>query len=147
MKQNSTSDRHFFLITDKPKILHRRRREIGRPHLPQFLSKNIEKLACDVMVISDSDMWDRGVPVITYSLRGLCALEVSLKTANTDLHSGMFGGGVQNANHLLEQLLSTFHDENGKVSIDQFYDDVLELTEFEKEQMVDFRGKVQKPSF
>ncbi|PAE32285.1 dipeptidase, partial [Bacillus sp. 7884-1] len=109
--------------------------EIGSPHLPQFLSDNKEKLACDVVVISDSDMWDRGVPAITYSLRGLCALEVSLKTANTDLHSGMFGGGVQNANHLLVQLLSTLHDANGKVNVDQFYDDVLELTEFEKEQI------------
>ncbi|MEH7253482.1 dipeptidase [Neobacillus niacini] len=109
--------------------------EIGSPHLPQFLSENKEKLACDVVVISDSDMWDRGVPAITYSLRGLCALEVSLKTANTDLHSGMFGGGVQNANHLLVQLLSTLHDVNGKVNVDQFYDDVLELTEFEKEQI------------
>jgi acetylornithine deacetylase/succinyl-diaminopimelate desuccinylase-like protein len=109
--------------------------EIGSPHLPQYLSENKEKLACDVVVISDSDMWDRGVPAITYSLRGLCALEVSLKTANTDLHSGMFGGGVQNANHLLVQLLSTLHDANGKVNIDQFYDDVLELTEFEKEQI------------
>jgi acetylornithine deacetylase/succinyl-diaminopimelate desuccinylase-like protein len=109
--------------------------EIGSPHLPQFLSENKEKLACDVVVISDSDMWDRGVPAITYSLRGLCALEVSLKTANTDLHSGMFGGGVQNANHLLVKLLSTLHDANGKVNVDQFYEDVLELTEFEKEQI------------
>ncbi|MDM5326872.1 dipeptidase [Neobacillus sp. CF12] len=109
--------------------------EIGSPNLPQFLAENKEKLACDVVIISDSDMWDRGVPAITYSLRGLCALEVSLKTANTDLHSGMFGGGVQNANHLLVKLLSTLHAENGKVNVDQFYDDVLELTEFEKEQI------------
>jgi acetylornithine deacetylase/succinyl-diaminopimelate desuccinylase-like protein len=109
--------------------------EIGSPNLPQFLSENKEKLACDVVIISDSDMWDRGVPAITYSLRGLAALEVSLKTANTDLHSGMFGGGVQNANHLLVQLLSTLHDANGKVNVDQFYDDVLDLTDFEKEQI------------
>jgi acetylornithine deacetylase/succinyl-diaminopimelate desuccinylase-like protein len=109
--------------------------EIGSPNLPQFLAENKEKLACDVVIISDSDMWDRGVPAITYSLRGLCALEVSLKTANTDLHSGMFGGGVQNANHLLVKLLSKLHDENGKVNVAQFYDDVLELTEFEKEQI------------
>ncbi|MFB3167575.1 dipeptidase [Neobacillus sp. 179-C4.2 HS] len=109
--------------------------EIGSPNLPQFLSENKEKLACDVVIISDSDMWDRGVPAITYSLRGLAALEFSLKTANTDLHSGMFGGGVQNANHLLVQLLSTLHDANGKVNVEGFYDDVLELTEFEKEQI------------
>ncbi|MDR7238070.1 dipeptidase [Neobacillus drentensis] len=109
--------------------------EIGSPHLPPYLSENKEKLSCDVVVISDSDMWDRGVPAITYSLRGLCALELSLKTANSDLHSGMFGGGVQNANHLLVQLLSTLHDANGKVNVDHFYDDVVELTEFEKEQI------------
>ncbi|MEH7502955.1 dipeptidase [Neobacillus drentensis] len=109
--------------------------EIGSPNLPPYLSENKEKLSCDVVVISDSDMWDRGVPAITYSLRGLCALEFSLKTANSDLHSGMFGGGVQNANHLLVQLLSTLHDANGKVNVDHFYDDVVELTEFEKEQI------------
>jgi acetylornithine deacetylase/succinyl-diaminopimelate desuccinylase-like protein len=109
--------------------------EIGSPNLPPYLSENKEKLSCDVVVISDSDMWDRGVPAITYSLRGLCALEVSLKTANSDLHSGMFGGGVQNANHLLVQLLSTLHDANGKVNVDHFYDDVVELTTFEKEQI------------
>ncbi|MFS0777713.1 dipeptidase [Neobacillus sp. 3P2-tot-E-2] len=109
--------------------------EIGSPNLPQFLAENKEKLACDVVIISDSDMWDRGVPAITYSLRGLAALEVSLKTANTDLHSGMFGGGVQNANHLLVKLLSTLHDANGKVNVEGFYDDVLELSEFEKEQI------------
>jgi acetylornithine deacetylase/succinyl-diaminopimelate desuccinylase-like protein len=55
--------------------------------------------------------------------------------ANTDLHSGMFGGGVQNANHLLVKLLSTLHDANGKVNVEGFYDDVLELTDFEKEQI------------
>lgn len=109
--------------------------EIGSPNLPPYLSENKEKLSCDVVVISDSDMWDRGVPAITYSLRGLCALEVSLKTANSDLHSGMFGGGVQNANHLLVQLLSSLHDSNGKVNVDHFYDDVEELTAFEKEQI------------
>ncbi|MEO2077861.1 MAG: dipeptidase [Bacillus sp. (in: firmicutes)] len=109
--------------------------EIGSPHLPPFLAENKEKLACDVVVISDSDMWVRGVPAITYSLRGLCALELSLKTANSDLHSGMYGGGVQNANHLLVQLLSSLHDENGKVKVEHFYDDVVELTEFEKEQI------------
>lgn len=109
--------------------------EIGSPHLPDFLSNNKEKLSCDVVVISDSDMWDKGVPAITYSLRGLCALEVSLKTAKTDLHSGMFGGGVQNANHLLIQLLSTLHDANGKVNVGHFYDEVMELTEVEKKQM------------
>ncbi|MGG3469021.1 dipeptidase [Neobacillus pocheonensis] len=109
--------------------------EIGSPNLPPYLSENKEKLSCDVVVISDSDMWDRGVPAITYSLRGLCSLEFTIKTANSDLHSGMFGGGVQNANHLLVQLLSTLHDANGKVNVDHFYDDVVELTDFEKEQI------------
>ncbi|WP_042357443.1 dipeptidase [Bacillus rubiinfantis] len=109
--------------------------EIGSPHLPQFLSENKERLACDVVIISDSDMWDKGVPAITYSLRGLCALEFTLRTANTDLHSGSYGGGVQNANHLMVQLLSSLHDATGKVNVAHFYDDVVELTEFEREQM------------
>jgi acetylornithine deacetylase/succinyl-diaminopimelate desuccinylase-like protein len=109
--------------------------EIGSPHLPRFLSDNKEKLSCDAVIISDTDMWDKGVPAITCSLRGLCALEVTLKTANSDLHSGMYGGGVQNANHLLVQLLSTLHDANGKVTVDHFYDDVIELTDFEKKEI------------
>lgn len=109
--------------------------EIGSPNLPSFLNENKEKLSCDVVLISDTDMWDKGVPAITCSLRGLCALEFTLKTANSDLHSGMFGGGVQNANHLLVQLLSTLHDSNGKVNVKHFYDDVIELTDFEKEEI------------
>ncbi|MCQ6282526.1 dipeptidase [Bacillus sp. EB600] len=109
--------------------------EIGSPNLPQFLSENKEKLSCDAVIISDTDMWDKGVPAITCSLRGLCALEVTLKTANSDLHSGMYGGGVQNANHLLVQLLSTLHDANGKVNVDHFYDDVIELTDIEKKEI------------
>ncbi|MCM3570244.1 dipeptidase [Neobacillus mesonae] len=109
--------------------------EIGSPNLPAFLNENKEKLSCDVVLISDTDMWDKGVPAITCSLRGLCALEFTLKTANSDLHSGMFGGGVQNANHLLVQLLSTLHDSNGKVNVDHFYDDVQELTDLEKQQI------------
>lgn len=109
--------------------------EIGSPNLPSFLSDNKEKLSCDVVLISDTDMWDKGVPAITCSLRGLSALEVTLTTANSDLHSGMFGGGVQNANHFLVELLSTLHDSNGKVNVEHFYDDVIELTQLEKEQM------------
>ncbi len=109
--------------------------EIGSPNLPHFLSENKEKLSCDVVLISDTDMWDKGVPAITCSLRGLCALEATIKTANSDLHSGMYGGGVQNANHLLVQLLSTLHDANGKVNVDHFYDDVIELTDFEKKEI------------
>lgn len=109
--------------------------EIGSPNLPAFLNENKEKLSCDAVIISDTDMWDKGVPAITCSLRGLCALEFTLKTANSDLHSGMFGGGVQNATHLLVQLLSTLHDSNGKVNVDHFYDEVIELTDFEKEEI------------
>jgi len=109
--------------------------EIGSPHLTDFLAQNKEKLSCDAVVISDTDMWDKGVPAITCSLRGLCALEVTLKTANSDLHSGMFGGGVQNANHLLVQLLATLHDSDGRVNVDNFYDDVIELTDSEKEEI------------
>lgn len=109
--------------------------EIGSPNLPLFLAANKEKLACDVVLISDTDMWEKGIPAITTSLRGLCALEMTLKTANSDLHSGMYGGGVQNANHLLAELLAGLHDENGKVTVAHFYDDVVELTDLEKEQI------------
>ncbi len=68
-------------------------------------------------------------PAISTGLRGLCSLEVSIQTANTDLHSGSFGGGVPNALHAMVELLATLHDRDGKVLVEGFYDDVLPLSE------------------
>jgi len=115
------------------KIIFEGEEEIGSPNLPPFLEKNQDLLKADVLVISDTAMIDRGKPSICYSLRGLCGLEINIKGASTDLHSGQFGGGVQNAAHALVQLLASFRDEKGKILVDGFYDKVQPLSEEERQ--------------
>lgn len=115
--------------------------EISSPSLPPFLEANKDKLACDVILISDTSLLAPGKPAISTGLRGLCSLDVSVYTANTDLHSGTYGGGVPNALHALVSLLATLHDEQGRVSVEGFYEGVPELSplmraEFAK-QMLD----------
>ncbi|RCX19810.1 acetylornithine deacetylase/succinyl-diaminopimelate desuccinylase-like protein [Fontibacillus phaseoli] len=113
--------------------------EVTSPNLPPFLESHQDQLAADVILISDTALLEPGKPAICIGLRGLCALEVSVHTANTDLHSGTFGGGVPNALHALVSLLATLHDEQGRVAVDGFYKGVHELTpeireEFAKQQ-------------
>ncbi|WP_046215759.1 dipeptidase [Paenibacillus wulumuqiensis] len=103
--------------------------EISSAHLPGFLEANSETLAADAVLISDTSLLERGKPAISTGLRGLCSLEIAINTANTDLHSGSFGGGVPNALHAMVELLATLHDRDGKVLVDGFYDDVLPLSE------------------
>ena len=79
-------------------------------------------------MISDTSLLAPGKPAISTGLRGLCSLELSLETANTDLHSGTYGGGVPNALHAMVSLLSSLHDEQGRVAVKDFYDGVLELS-------------------
>ncbi|WP_054957130.1 dipeptidase [Paenibacillus dakarensis] len=113
--------------------------EVSSPNLPLYLDQNKDKLAADAILISDTSLLAPGKPAISTGLRGLCSLELTINTANTDLHSGTFGGGVPNALHALVSLLSSLHDEKGRVSVKGFYDGVLELSpemheEFEKQQ-------------
>jgi acetylornithine deacetylase/succinyl-diaminopimelate desuccinylase-like protein len=108
--------------------------EIGSPHLPEFIESNRDKLQADVVAISDSPMLERGKPSILYGLRGLVALQIDVRGAKSDLHSGLYGGGVANPIHALVELLSSMHDREGRVTVGGFYDDVLELSPQEKEQ-------------
>ncbi|SFA88225.1 MULTISPECIES: dipeptidase [unclassified Bacillus (in: firmicutes)] len=106
--------------------------EIGSPNLPPFVEENKDKLAADVIVISDSSLLERGKPTICYGLRGLCGLQIDIKGASSDLHSGLYGGAVHNPIHALVKIVDSFHNEDGKVTVEGFYDDVLELTSDEK---------------
>ncbi|MEK5477508.1 dipeptidase [Paenibacillus sp. FSL R5-0407] len=113
--------------------------EVTSPNLPSFLESHQEQLAADVILISDTALLEPGKPAICIGLRGLCALEVTVNTANTDLHSGTFGGGVPNALHAIVSLLATLHDDQGRVAVEGFYKGVHELTpeireEFAKQQ-------------
>ncbi|KIL49601.1 dipeptidase [Jeotgalibacillus soli] len=106
--------------------------EIGSVHLPEFVEKNQELLASDVILISDTGMQEKGKPAICYGLRGLAGVQIDVKGAKGDLHSGLYGGGVQNAIHALVQLLDSFRDENGVIQVDRFYEKVEPITDEEK---------------
>ncbi|MCA0988561.1 dipeptidase [Guptibacillus algicola] len=103
--------------------------EIASPNLDPFINEQAERLSCDAVLISDTSFIEKGVPAICTSLRGALAMEVNVKTANTDLHSGVYGGGVPNAVHSLVRLLDSLHDEAGTISVEGFYDGVPELTD------------------
>ncbi|KZE74490.1 peptidase M20 [Paenibacillus jamilae] len=102
--------------------------EVSSPNLLEFLHTGAERLAADAVLVSDTSLIEKGKPAICTGLRGLCSLEVAIHTANTDLHSGSFGGGVPNALHALVSLLATMHDDKGRVSVEGFYDDVAPLS-------------------
>ena len=107
--------------------------EIGSANLGPFLKQNRETLKCDVAVVSDTGMIARGVPTMSYGLRGVTALEVKVTGPKMDLHSGVFGGAVANPITALAQLLATLHDRDGRVAIAGFYDRVKPLEDWERE--------------
>src|SRR6184192_112782 len=107
--------------------------EIGSANLGTFLNENRNALKCDVAVVSDTGMIARGVPTMSYGLRGVTALEVKVTGPKMDLHSGVFGGAVANPITALAQLLATLHDREGRVAIAGFYDRVKPLENWERE--------------
>ena len=107
--------------------------EIGSANLGSFLSENRDALKCDVAVVSDTGMIARGVPTLSYGLRGVTALEIKATGPKMDLHSGIFGGAVANPITALAQLLATLHDREGRVAIAGFYDRVKPLEDWERE--------------
>ena len=107
--------------------------EIGSSNLVAFLKEKQELLKCDAILISDTSMYAKGVPTITYGLRGLLYMEVEVIGPDKDLHSGSFGGAVANPINELAKIISKFHDKNGKVTVPNFYKNVLKLTKEEKE--------------
>jgi len=106
--------------------------EIGSPNLRPFLEANRDKLKCDVVAISDTGMVAQGVGTFTYGIRGIACMEVRVKGPSIDLHSGIFGGAVANPATMLARLAATLHDEDGRVAIPGFYDDVRPLQEWER---------------
>ncbi|MDQ3194647.1 MAG: dipeptidase [Bacteroidota bacterium] len=106
--------------------------EIGSANLESFIENNKELLKCDYVVVSDTAMFDYDVPSICYGLRGLAYMQVDVTGPNRDLHSGSFGGAVDNPINALAHLISKLKDDKGKILIDGFYDDVLPLTDKER---------------
>lgn len=107
--------------------------EVGSPNLGAFLEAHKEELKADVIAISDTSMVAKGYPSFTYALRGILAVEVKLIGGGTDLHSGTYGGMVANPATLLARLVASLHDEDFRVTIPGFYDDVAPLQEWERE--------------
>lgn len=114
------------------KIIIEGEEEVGSDHLGDFLKANKEKLACDVVLVSDTSIIANDIPSITVGLRGLSYMEVEVVGPNRDLHSGVYGGAVANPINTLCKMIAQLIDENGHVTIDGFYDDVLDLSEADR---------------
>jgi acetylornithine deacetylase/succinyl-diaminopimelate desuccinylase-like protein len=109
--------------------------EVGSKSLSWFVERNQEKLACDVILISDTGMISNTQPSITTGLRGLSYVEVEVTGPNRDLHSGLYGGAVANPINILTKMIASLHDENNHITIPGFYDGVEELSLEERAEM------------
>jgi acetylornithine deacetylase/succinyl-diaminopimelate desuccinylase-like protein len=116
------------------KIILEGEEEVGSANLDNFVKEHRDELKADVVVISDSPMFDRGIPSICYGLRGLAYFQIDLRGTKSDLHSGSFGGAVANPAFVLASMLAQMKDRGGRVKIPGFYEDVRELREEEREQ-------------
>lgn len=111
--------------------------EVGSEHLETFVKENREKIAADIILISDTGMISNEVPSITVGLRGLSYMEVEVTGPGRDLHSGLYGGAVDNPLNALARMIASLHDENGKVNIPGFYDKVEGVPEAERKAMAE----------
>jgi acetylornithine deacetylase/succinyl-diaminopimelate desuccinylase-like protein len=118
------------------KFLFEGEEEIGSPNLADFLANNRDLLDCDMILNPDAGMISPSNPTIVYGLRGLTYFELNLTGPDHDLHSGMFGGVIHNPAIVLAELIVGMHDENWKVTLPGFYEDVIPLTENEREEML-----------
>ena len=108
--------------------------EVGSVNLDDFVRGHKADLKSDVVVISDSPMFDRGIPSICYGLRGLAYFQIDLRGTKSDLHSGSFGGAVANPAFVLAQVLAQLKDRGGRIKIPGFYDEVRPLSDAEREE-------------
>ncbi len=106
--------------------------EVGSVNLEKFCLEHKEMLACDVILISDTSIIANNIPSITTGLRGLSYVEVEVIGPNKDLHSGVYGGGVANPINVLCAMIASLQDEDKRITVDGFYDKVIELEEKEK---------------
>jgi len=117
------------------KVMFEGEEEVGSVNLGQFLESNKERLAADVILVSDTSIIANDVPSITTGLRGLSYVEVEVTGPNKDLHSGVYGGAVANPVNILCSMIAGMHDENRHITIPGFYDDVDEVSMEERKQM------------
>ncbi|HYE58387.1 MAG TPA: M20/M25/M40 family metallo-hydrolase, partial [Rhodothermales bacterium] len=115
------------------KLLIEGEEEVGSKHLAAYVEQHKKDLACDVIVISDTAMFGPGVPSVTVGLRGLAYVQVTLDGPDRDLHSGVYGGGVENPVNALARLIAGLHDDQHRVNLPGFYDNVRPLAEEERQ--------------
>jgi acetylornithine deacetylase/succinyl-diaminopimelate desuccinylase-like protein len=108
--------------------------EVGSPNLEPFLAANKSELAADLALISDTGMWDVDTPAITTRLRGMTYVQLTLKAANRDLHSGLYGGSALNPINALAHVLGDLHDANGRIQLPGFYDRVKPVSNAQRAQ-------------
>lgn len=108
--------------------------EAGSSHLDEFIENNAELLKCDAVLVSDTEFFASGVPSLCYGLRGIAFIEITVTGPNRDVHSGSYGGAIENPITVLAWMISRLKDKYGRITIPGFYDDVLELTEEERNE-------------
>jgi acetylornithine deacetylase/succinyl-diaminopimelate desuccinylase-like protein len=109
--------------------------EIGSDNLEIFVRANVDMLSADIVLVSDTTILANDVPSITVGLRGMSYVEVEVVGPNRDLHSGVYGGAVDNPINILCEMIASLKDENGQITIPGFYDKVVELTEEERNDL------------
>ncbi len=109
--------------------------EVGSKSLEGFVKQYKEKLSCDCILISDTHIYSLEQPTVTTGLRGLSYVEVEVEGPNRDLHSGLYGGAVPNPIHVLSRMVAELIDSKGRIQIDGFYDNVLEVSMEERKEM------------
>ena len=102
--------------------------EIGSPQLPAFIAANRDRFACDLVVSADAGQWSEDQPALLVGLKGLAGVQIDVKGASTDLHSGIYGGAVPNPIHALVQILDSMRGQDGKILVEGFYDAVTPLS-------------------
>ncbi|MEX0736660.1 MAG: dipeptidase, partial [Bacteroidota bacterium] len=114
------------------KMLIEGEEEVGSANLDNFVKGHKDLLKADLVLISDSSMFAKGIPSVCYGLRGLAYMEVEVTGPNTDLHSGSFGGSLHNPIQALSEMIASLHDKNGKITVKGFYNDVRPLSKAER---------------
>lgn len=123
------------LLSCNMKFMIEGEEEVGSDNLGTFVKENKAKLKADVILISDTSLISLDQPSITAGLRGLSYMEVEVTGPNHDLHSGVYGGAVANPANVLSKMIASLHDENGRVTIPGFYDQVVELLPADREAL------------
>ena len=109
--------------------------EIGSPQLPEFMPRHVDRFACDLALSADGGQWSETEPSILLSLKGVCGLQIDVSGAKSDLHSGLYGGTIQNPLHALVQLLDSMRSPEGQILVDGFYDPVIDFSEEDRAEI------------